>query len=137
MLACYRYIELNPVRASMVERPIDYPWSSYRVNAGKITRRQLVMHDIYRRLGNDDSSRYYAYREFFSFDLSKDVLHDLQRSITFSMPLGNENFIKQIEQALARKFGYAKLGRPAKHNDSKQVVLAVTPLLSLHLFVAV
>jgi hypothetical protein len=31
----------------MVEHPIDYPWSSYRVNAGKITRHQLVMHDIY------------------------------------------------------------------------------------------
>jgi putative transposase len=27
LLACYRYIELNPVRASMVEHPIDYPWS--------------------------------------------------------------------------------------------------------------
>jgi putative transposase len=47
LLACCRYIELNPVRASMVEHPIDYPWSSYRVNAGKITRHQLVMHDIY------------------------------------------------------------------------------------------
>jgi putative transposase len=115
LLACYRYIELNPVRASMVEHPIDYPWSSYRVNAGKKPRRQLVMHDIYRGLGNDDSARYYAYRELFSVDLSKDALHDIQRSITFSMPLGNEKFIKQIEQALACKFGYAKLGRPAKN----------------------
>jgi len=54
--------------------------------------------------------------------LSKDALHDIQRSITFSMPLGNENFIKQIEQVLACKFGYAKLGRPAKHNDSTQQI---------------
>jgi hypothetical protein len=40
-------------------------------------------------MGNDDSSRYYAYRELFSVDLSKNVLHDIQRSITFSMTLGN------------------------------------------------
>ena len=32
-LLCYRYIELNPVRAGMVEHPSEYPWSSYRANA--------------------------------------------------------------------------------------------------------
>ena len=76
----------------MVEHPIDYPWSSYRVNAGKKPRRQLVMHDIYRRLDKDDSARYCAYRALFSVALSKDALHDIQGSITFSMPLGNEVF---------------------------------------------
>lgn len=33
VLACYRYIEPNPVRASMVKRPGEYRWSSYRANA--------------------------------------------------------------------------------------------------------
>ena len=38
-LACYRYIELNPVRASMVADPADYPWTSYQANAlGRSTR---------------------------------------------------------------------------------------------------
>jgi putative transposase len=32
-LACYRYVELNPVSAGMVSHPRDYPWSSYRANA--------------------------------------------------------------------------------------------------------
>jgi len=32
LLGCYRYIELNPVKAKMVERPDDYVWSSYRSN---------------------------------------------------------------------------------------------------------
>jgi putative transposase len=27
VLACYRYIELNPVRADKVPHPRDYPWS--------------------------------------------------------------------------------------------------------------
>jgi putative transposase len=33
VLACYRYIEMNPVRAEMVEHPAQYRWASYRVNA--------------------------------------------------------------------------------------------------------
>jgi putative transposase len=33
LLLCYRYIELNPVRAGMVQRPEDYEGSSYRAHA--------------------------------------------------------------------------------------------------------
>src|SRR5574342_1025816 len=33
-LACYRYIELNPVRAGMVDHPAKYRWSSYAANLG-------------------------------------------------------------------------------------------------------
>ena len=35
LLTCMRYIELNPVRAKMVEHPGEYPWSSYQANAQK------------------------------------------------------------------------------------------------------
>jgi putative transposase len=31
--AAVKYIELNPVRASMVARAVDYPWSSARAHA--------------------------------------------------------------------------------------------------------
>ena len=42
-LICYRYIELNPVRADMVDHPSEYPWSSYRHNAlGE--KNELVIH---------------------------------------------------------------------------------------------
>jgi putative transposase len=33
LLNCYRYIEMNPVRAGMVGVPAAYRWSSYRANA--------------------------------------------------------------------------------------------------------
>ena len=36
VMACYRYIELNPVRAGMVARAGDYRWSSYLANAGGV-----------------------------------------------------------------------------------------------------
>jgi putative transposase len=33
LLTCYRYIEMNPVRAGMVDHPQDYRWSSHACNA--------------------------------------------------------------------------------------------------------
>ncbi len=35
LLELSRYVVLNPVRARMVERPGDWPWSSYRALAGQ------------------------------------------------------------------------------------------------------
>lgn len=51
MLACYRYIELNPVRAQMVEHPFDYRWSSYRANAQGEPSELLTPHPLYLALG--------------------------------------------------------------------------------------
>ncbi len=94
LLACYRYIELNPVRANVVEHPLDYRWSSYGVNAGVKSRRRLVPHEVYLRLGMDQNARCNAYRELFSVDLEQSLIHDIQRASTFSMPLGNSRFQK-------------------------------------------
>jgi putative transposase len=50
LLCCYRYIELNPVRAGMVERPEEYRWSSYGINAWGDAG-WLQPHEEYSRLG--------------------------------------------------------------------------------------
>jgi len=117
LLACYRYIELNPVNASMVEHPADYRWSSYGVNAGLRPRRQLVAHEVYQRLGLDDVARHHAYCELFSIGLDKAIVHDIERASTFSMPLGDSRFKEQVETALNRKLGYSGRGRPVKHQS--------------------
>ena len=112
LLSCHRYIELNPVRANMVDHPAHYRWSSYTVNAGLRPRHHLQAHEVYTRLGLDLESRCRAYRELFSTALDTSVVHDIQRASTFSMPLGTSRFQEQIEQALSRKLGHAGLGRP-------------------------
>ncbi|MEZ5528349.1 MAG: transposase [Porticoccaceae bacterium] len=117
LMACYRYIELNPVRASMVSHPGDYRWSSYGVNAGLRLRKRLEPQEVYLRLGPDEKSRCYAYRELFSIGLDKSQLHEIQRASAFSMPLGNSRFQEQIERALNRKLGHAKRGRPKASNQ--------------------
>jgi putative transposase len=62
VLACYRYIELNPVRAKMVQEPNSYRWSSYGVNAGMGSDPLIVPHAGYAAISSDVSRRHAAYR---------------------------------------------------------------------------
>src|SRR4051812_34270764 len=61
LLACQRYIELNPQRAGMVERPSQYAWSSYEQNARGDPRGLLTAHAVYLALADDPESRGAAY----------------------------------------------------------------------------
>ena len=65
LLACMRYIELNPVRARVVTRPDQYPWSSFRANALGLDNALLTPHAHYCALGRDAASRQAAYRGLF------------------------------------------------------------------------
>lgn len=67
LLVCSRYIELNPVRAKMVEGPGDYCWSSYRCNAHGVQDACITPHRLYEALGHDGETRQAAYRELFRF----------------------------------------------------------------------
>lgn len=57
VLGCYRYIELNSVRANIVEHPAEYRWSSYRANAQGETSSPLTTHALYDAVGLDEATR--------------------------------------------------------------------------------
>jgi putative transposase len=65
LLTCYRYIELNPVVARLVEDPLTYPWSSFGANAFGREDRLVTAHETYLELALDDEQRYAAYRALF------------------------------------------------------------------------
>jgi len=71
LLACYRYIELNPVRAAMVESPGDYKWSSYHSNAYGKTDTVVIPHEQYLMLGNVEQHRLQRYRELFRYHIDE------------------------------------------------------------------
>lgn len=66
LLACYRYIELNPVRAGIVPDPSQYRWSSYRHNGLGEYSELLSPHQNYLELGRTGSERRKNYRSLFS-----------------------------------------------------------------------
>jgi putative transposase len=112
LLACMRYIELNPVRAGMVSCPGDYRWSSYRFNAGDRPTPVLTPHPVYLGLGRTQQERVYAYRELFRSALEPDQVHHIRATVQTGTPLGNDRFKEQIEQALQCKVGHSRRGRP-------------------------
>ena len=65
VVACHRYIELNPVRAGMTETPVQYAWSSYLANAGVRPDPSLTPHTEYLALGLDAASRVASYTTLF------------------------------------------------------------------------
>jgi len=87
-LACQRYIELNPVRARMVERPEDYPWSSYRANAFGQDSPLVKPHVAYLRLHQEAIARQVVYRQLFDDTLPDHVIADIRAASNGRRPLG-------------------------------------------------
>ena len=65
VLACYRYIEDNPVEAKMVSTACAYPWSSYAGNAGILENNLLTPHAEYLALAEGKQARHEAHRALF------------------------------------------------------------------------
>jgi putative transposase len=117
LLNCMRYIELNPVRAGMVEKPMDYSWSSYASNATGKVDRVVTQHDIYLALANRLELRLAAYRELFGNVLNPELIHNIRATVQTGTPLGNDRFRDQVEMTLDCKTGLARRGRPVSRVD--------------------
>ncbi len=81
VLACYRYIEANPLRARMVERAEDHRWSSHGANAFGQSDTLVSHHGCYRALGRTQALRQAAYRSMFQDDLAEETI-DILRDAT-------------------------------------------------------
>ena len=114
VLACYRYIELNPVRARMVEHPAEYLWSSYRANAQGETARGLQPQEFYLALGNNEDARRMAYRELFRHELEPGLVDEIRQATNGNFALGDPRFVAEVERALGRRVSRGKPGRPPK-----------------------
>lgn len=114
LLACQCYIELNPVRAGMVEHPAEYRWSSYRANAQGEADSLIRPHPVYEALGGDPQSRQAAYRELFRHELEPGVVDQIRQATNGNFALGNDVFSDQVATALGRRVTPGKSGRPRK-----------------------
>jgi len=112
LLACGSYVELNPVRAKIVDDPKDYKWSSYNVYAYGKKNSVIQEHSIYGKLSEDATERRRKYREFVRGMLKEKnaMKGEMERKTVY----GNEYFIKK----LSKEYGIAGVirskGRPRK-----------------------
>ncbi len=114
VLACYRYIELNPVRAQMVEHPAEYLWSSYQMNGQGNDNDLIKPHNEYNHLGDTDASRRKYYRSLFDAHLEPSLIDEIRSSTNGNYVLGNDRFKEEIESMIKRRVSPGKPGRPVK-----------------------
>ncbi len=112
VLACYRYIEMNPIRADMVEHPAEYRWSSYRTNAQDEPSVLGCPHPLYQALGQDDVLRAETYRELFRYQLDPRLVDKIRAATNGNYALGSPKFSAEVEAALGRRATRGKPGRP-------------------------
>jgi putative transposase len=114
LLACQRYVELNPVRGGLVAEPGDYAHSSYRHNALGHSDPLVTEHATYTALGNSPAEYRRAYRRLFAADAGPDPTDHIREVTTACLVLGNDRFKDQIEAVLARSVRPGTAGRPRK-----------------------
>jgi len=114
VLACYRYIELNPVRADMVKHPRQYKWSSYCANAEGRKNEILTPHDQYLRIARGDADRRKGYRALFNAHVDQNVDDQIREATNGNFVLGNSRFQEEIEQVLGKRVTKGVVGRPKK-----------------------
>ena len=118
LLACLRYIELNPVRAAMVAQPWDYRWSSVHGHLGLRPDTRLTPHPAYLALGRDASEREAVYRCLLMEMLTDDLLAGIRAHMQQERALGSPAFQALVEKALNRPVEVRPRGRPRRDSNA-------------------
>ena len=122
LLTCYRYIELNPVRArGMVNHPGDYPWSSYRYNALGEDDPIVVPHEEYLRLGKTPAERQAAYKALFNIRIGGEKLEEIRQATNKGWVLGGSDFKERIERQINRQVSPKARGGDRRSNVYRNI----------------
>ena len=112
LLVCGSYVELNPVRAKIVEDPKDFKWSSYNVYA--YGKRDTVVDEnpIYKGLSQDETKRRREYRELIKGMLKEKnaMKGEMDRRIVY----GGEDFIEKVKDKYDIEEMTKQKGRPKR-----------------------
>jgi putative transposase len=117
VLACHRYIEMNPVRAGMVGEPAAYPWSSFACNAGIRTDPLVTTHPEAAAIGVA------GYRALFDNETSDAVLAEIRDAVNCGYPLGSESFKQSVSVTTGRRTAKQKPGPKPISTEERSVAV--------------
>ncbi|HYL24912.1 MAG TPA: transposase [Burkholderiales bacterium] len=117
ILACYRYVERNPVRADMVSSAAAYRWSSYQGNTGRALNRLLTPHVEYLALGNDESTRWSAYQQMLDVADEPGFLTAIRDATNGGLALVDDALKAKLQTDTGRRLEHKKPG-PAPANEA-------------------
>lgn len=114
LLTCYRYIELNPVRAKLSGSPADYSWSSYPSNALGKKSKLITFHPNYLALGDTETERQTRYQTLIEQIISTEMIAEIRNSTQQNLALGSAGFKTEMENRYRRRLRLKRKGRPKK-----------------------
>ena len=112
LLACCRYIELNPVRAGIVAHPRDYRWSSYRFHGEGTKDALLDVDPCYLGLGDSDLQREQSYRQLMEAGNPEHELVMIRTSVQRGGVTAGQSYIQGLSLRLSRQLELRPRGRP-------------------------
>ena len=108
LIACFRYIENNPVRAKLVEQPEQWIWSSASAHI-------QAKDDLLVKVNPGLSIVQKEWKQFLSKTESSGQMEIFRKHERTGRPLGNEPFVKMLEKRLGRTLALKKPGQKAKN----------------------
>ena len=114
LLTCMAYMDLNPVRAGLVEQAADYAWSSHGHYIGQKVDKLITPHPLVWGLGNTPFAREAAYAELVKDGISASQQVKLSDSALRGWALGDDDFVKELQDLTRRRVSKALAGRPFK-----------------------
>jgi putative transposase len=117
LLACCRYVELNPVRAGLVATPEAYRWSSYRGKVGMTPEDWLDFDPQFLGLAKTAKKRREKYQEFMLATISEDEMVRIRGAIQRGQLTGTLKFVEEIEAKMGKRIEFRGQGRPKKEQS--------------------
>ncbi|MCG6575934.1 transposase [Pseudomonas sp. AF32] len=113
LLACSRYIELNPVRARMVADVADYSWSSYRNRVrDEPDICWLDADPCFLALGDTSLERRLRYEEYVRQAIPPDQLRLIRDALQRGQLTGTSRFVDEVERIVGVRVEPRGQGRP-------------------------
>lgn len=100
---CHRYIEMNPVRAKMIDDPAAYPWSSHRANLGLARDDLVTPHPLVLAMSASDRERGRAYRRLFDRPLEDSILERIRDCLNNGWGYGGDAWREEVEDRGGRR----------------------------------
>jgi putative transposase len=121
LLELARYVVLNPVRAGLVARPEDWPWSSFQATAGLLVAEEfefLTTAWLLGQFGPDETTARWRYLDFISSGIGLDSPWPQLQSQLF---LGKETFIEKLRDAIPEKTAVKEIPKLQRYANRPQL----------------